>query len=135
MKYGFALAGRGPLASGEMLVRMAKKGEELGYDAVLMGDHVLVPKEISSPYPHSQWRIPRRRGRGRDGDDNPAGLYRRTDQQDPVGHQCFDCSLSTRVTRCQGVGHTGRFVWRTFGGGYRRWVDARRIRGLGSPSF
>jgi len=53
MKYGFALAGRGPLASGEMLVRMAKKGEELGYDAVLMGDHVLVPKEISSPYPYT----------------------------------------------------------------------------------
>ncbi len=53
MKYGFALAGRGPLASAEPLVRMAKKGEELGYDAVLMGDHVLVPKKISSPYPYT----------------------------------------------------------------------------------
>lgn len=53
MKFGFALAGRGPLASGDALVRTANKGEELGYDAVLMGDHILVPKEINSTYPYT----------------------------------------------------------------------------------
>jgi probable F420-dependent oxidoreductase len=33
---------------------IAKKGEELGYDALLTGDHILVPKNISSPYPYTE---------------------------------------------------------------------------------
>ena len=53
MKFGFALPGRGPLASADSLVRIANKGEELGYDAVLMGDHILVPKKIDSIYPYT----------------------------------------------------------------------------------
>lgn len=53
MKFGFNLAGRGPLASADSLVRIANKGEELGFDAVLMGDHILVPKKIDSTYPYT----------------------------------------------------------------------------------
>ena len=54
MKYGFTLPGRGPLATPERLGLIAKKGEELGYDALLTGDHILVPKNISSPYPYTE---------------------------------------------------------------------------------
>jgi probable F420-dependent oxidoreductase len=54
MKYGFTLPGRGPLATPERLGILARKGEELGFDALLTGDHILVPKTITSPYPYTE---------------------------------------------------------------------------------
>ena len=54
MKYGFTLPGRGPLASPERLGIIARKGEELGFDALLSGDHILVPRNISSVYPYTE---------------------------------------------------------------------------------
>ena len=54
MKYGFTLPGRGPLATPERLGTLARKGEELGFDALLTGDHILVPKTIASPYPYTE---------------------------------------------------------------------------------
>ena len=54
MKYGFTLPGRGPLATPETLGRIARRGEELGYDAVFTGDHILVPRNIASPYPYTE---------------------------------------------------------------------------------
>ena len=49
MKYGFTLPGRGPLATPERLGIIARKGEELGFDTLLTGDHILVPRTIASP--------------------------------------------------------------------------------------
>ena len=54
MKYGFTLPGRGPLAAPERLGIIARKGEELGFDALLTGDHILVPRHIASPYPYTE---------------------------------------------------------------------------------
>ena len=54
MKYGFTIPGRGPLATPERLGIIARKGEEFGFDALLTGDHILVPKNISSPYPYTE---------------------------------------------------------------------------------
>ncbi len=54
MKYGFTLPGRGPLATPETLGRIARAGEELGYDALFTGDHILVPRNIASPYPYTE---------------------------------------------------------------------------------
>ena len=54
MKYGFTLPGRGPLAAPENLGVIARKGEELGFDALLTGDHILVPRHISSVYPYTE---------------------------------------------------------------------------------
>ncbi|PKB70886.1 MAG: hypothetical protein BZY87_08310 [SAR202 cluster bacterium Io17-Chloro-G6] len=54
MKYGFTLPGRGPLAAPERLGTIARRGEELGFDALLTGDHILVPRHISSPYPYTE---------------------------------------------------------------------------------
>ena len=54
MKYGFTMPGRGPLATPERLGIIARKGEEFGFDALLTGDHILVPKNISSPYPYTE---------------------------------------------------------------------------------
>ena len=54
MKYGFTLPGRGPLATPETLGRIARAGEEMGYDALFTGDHILVPRNIASPYPYTE---------------------------------------------------------------------------------
>nr|MCS5668648.1 TIGR03619 family F420-dependent LLM class oxidoreductase [Dehalococcoidia bacterium] len=54
MKYGFTLPGRGQLATPERLGIIAKKGEEFGFDSLLTGDHILVPRNISSPYPYTE---------------------------------------------------------------------------------
>ena len=54
MKYGFTLPGRGPVATPERLGILARKGEELGFDALHTGDHILVPKTIASPYPYTE---------------------------------------------------------------------------------
>ena len=53
MKYGFTIPGRGPLATPDHLVSIAKRGEELGYHMVLFGDHIVVPRHITSPYPYT----------------------------------------------------------------------------------
>ena len=54
MKYGFTMPGRGPLATPERLGIIARKGEEFGFDALLTGDHILVPQNISSQYPYTE---------------------------------------------------------------------------------
>ena len=54
MKYGFTLPSRGQLATPERLGSIAKKAEELGFDALLAGDHILVPRNISSTYPYTE---------------------------------------------------------------------------------
>jgi probable F420-dependent oxidoreductase len=54
MKYGFTLPGRGPLATPDNLAAIARRGEELGYQFVLFGDHIVVPRRIASPYPYTE---------------------------------------------------------------------------------
>ena len=54
MKYGFTLPGRGHLATPQNLGIIARKGEELGFDALLTGDHILVPRNIASVYPYTE---------------------------------------------------------------------------------
>jgi probable F420-dependent oxidoreductase len=54
MKYGFTLPGRGPLATPDNLASIARRGEELGYHFVLFGDHIVVPRQIASPYPYTE---------------------------------------------------------------------------------
>ncbi|MBI3326607.1 MAG: TIGR03619 family F420-dependent LLM class oxidoreductase [Nitrospinae bacterium] len=54
MKYGFTLPGRGPLATPDALATIARRGEELGYQLLLFGDHIVVPRTIASPYPYTE---------------------------------------------------------------------------------
>ena len=53
MKYGLTVPNRGPLATPDTLGTLARRGEELGFDSIQTGDHIVVPKSISSPYPYS----------------------------------------------------------------------------------
>jgi probable F420-dependent oxidoreductase len=54
MKYGFTVPNRGPLATPEALGALARRGEELGFDSIQTGDHIIVPRTIASPYPYSE---------------------------------------------------------------------------------
>ena len=54
MKFGFGSATRGPAASPETLVRLAHRGEELGFDIITIPDHVVIPRDIASRYPYSE---------------------------------------------------------------------------------
>ena len=53
MKYGFSVPTRGPLATADSLVKLAKHGEEMGFDFVGVSDHIIIPKDIRSRYPYS----------------------------------------------------------------------------------
>lgn len=52
MRYGIHLAGSGPFASMERIGRLAMRAEELGFDSVWLGDHVVTPERFSSAYPY-----------------------------------------------------------------------------------
>lgn len=44
MKFGIVLFNKGPLASGENMARMAQRAEALGFDHVVVTEHLVVPK-------------------------------------------------------------------------------------------
>ncbi|NQW18012.1 MAG: LLM class F420-dependent oxidoreductase [Chloroflexi bacterium] len=54
MEFGFGVATRGPSASPEALIRLAQRGEQLGFDIVTIPDHVVIPSDIASRYPYSE---------------------------------------------------------------------------------
>ena len=51
MKYGFNLPNRGPLARPEALTTIAGRAEELGFDSILIGDHVVMPRRSTPAIP------------------------------------------------------------------------------------
>jgi probable F420-dependent oxidoreductase len=53
MDFGFALPGRGPLATPEILIKLARKAEKLRYSSIFVTDHVVIPSSQSAPYPYS----------------------------------------------------------------------------------
>ena len=57
MKYGFTIPGRGPLSAPESMRALVRSGEDLGFETVVCPDHILFPKEISSPYPYNQQSV------------------------------------------------------------------------------
>src|SRR5258707_2365486 len=53
MKIGFSAPTAGPLSALDPLVRLCVGAEEQGFDYGTFSDHVIIPTEISSPYPYS----------------------------------------------------------------------------------
>jgi alkanesulfonate monooxygenase SsuD/methylene tetrahydromethanopterin reductase-like flavin-dependent oxidoreductase (luciferase family) len=49
MHFGFALPGRGPLATPESLTRLARKADDLRYSSLFVTDHVVIPTTYDSP--------------------------------------------------------------------------------------
>jgi probable F420-dependent oxidoreductase len=53
MGYGFSIPTRGPLATRDNVITLAKRGEELGFDYLAIPDHIVIPRQIDSPYPYN----------------------------------------------------------------------------------
>ena len=53
MRFGFYLPNNGPTARPDPLSEIARRGDQLGFYCMVVGDHILVPKQIDSPYPYT----------------------------------------------------------------------------------
>jgi len=53
MKIGFNAPTAGPLSALDPLTHLCAGAEELGFDYATFSDHVVIPTDISSPYPYS----------------------------------------------------------------------------------
>lgn len=54
MQFGFNLPISGPLAAPEIVARIAREGEALGYDYLTVTDHVVLPDTAEPGYPYSE---------------------------------------------------------------------------------
>jgi len=52
LELGWSLPSRGPLARVEVLTRLARTADALGYSVVTISDHVVLPTRSSAPYPY-----------------------------------------------------------------------------------
>ena len=53
MEFGFHLPNNGPTARPDPLAEIARRGDALGFNCMVVGDHILMPKEIDSTYPYT----------------------------------------------------------------------------------
>jgi probable F420-dependent oxidoreductase len=54
MQFGFNLPNSGALAAPEIMTRIAREGESLGYDYLTVTDHVVLPDMAEPGYPYSE---------------------------------------------------------------------------------
>ena len=54
MEFGLHLPHVGPLATREGITAFAQLAEELGFDALWVSDHIVVPRSLDSRYPYSR---------------------------------------------------------------------------------
>ena len=125
MKYGFTLPGRGHLATPERLGIIARKGEEFGFDTLLTGDHILVPKNISSVYPYTEG-----------GEFPGSGSGESMEQITLLSYIAGQTSKIRLVTSVLIVPHRNPLIAaRAAGGGRVRWVDAGGVSGAGAAAI
>ena len=53
MRYGFYLPTRGPTATRDGILALARDGERLGFHSAMVADHIVFPVESQSPYPYT----------------------------------------------------------------------------------
>src|SRR3954453_22550282 len=54
MQYGFNLPNTGALAAPDVVVRITREGEALGYDYLTVTDHIVLPDMAEPGYPYSE---------------------------------------------------------------------------------
>jgi len=52
MKFGLSLVNRGALAQPALMTRFVQRAEALGFDAVTISDHIVIPKAMPDNYPY-----------------------------------------------------------------------------------
>jgi probable F420-dependent oxidoreductase len=53
MRYGFYLPTRGPTATRDGILKLAREGERLGLHSAMVADHIVFPVESQSTYPYT----------------------------------------------------------------------------------
>jgi len=53
MRYGYYLPTRGSLGNPDDIGEIARAGETLGYRSIVVGDHIVFPVDVASPYPYT----------------------------------------------------------------------------------
>jgi probable F420-dependent oxidoreductase len=53
MNFGFSAPVSGPLATPDIITRIATEGEAMGYDYLTVSDHIVIPNDINARYPYS----------------------------------------------------------------------------------
>jgi alkanesulfonate monooxygenase SsuD/methylene tetrahydromethanopterin reductase-like flavin-dependent oxidoreductase (luciferase family) len=53
MLYGFHLPTRGPTATRDGVLTLAREGERLGFNSTMIADHIVLPVESGSTYPYT----------------------------------------------------------------------------------
>ena len=54
MNFGFYLPDSGPLATPDVITRLASAAEEMGYGILAVSDHIVMPTGIDSVYPYEE---------------------------------------------------------------------------------
>ena len=54
MEFGFGIPTRGPLATPDSMAKLAKAGEEMGFEIASVSDHIVIPRSIASRYPYNE---------------------------------------------------------------------------------
>ena len=53
MRYGFYLPTRGPTATRDGILALAREGERMGFHSAMIADHIVLPVESQSTYPYT----------------------------------------------------------------------------------
>ena len=54
MDFGFSIPSGGINATPEIIARLARRGEELGFAYIGIPDHIVIPNNVESRYPYSE---------------------------------------------------------------------------------
>lgn len=87
MKYGIQLAGGAAVSQRAALKKVAAAAEALAFDSVLIGDHIVIPKKITSPWPYDEYV----------GGKTPYAVYTDMVWFDPFDTMAFLAAVTERV--------------------------------------
>ena len=87
MKYGIQLAGGAAVSQRVALKKVAAAAEALDFDSVLIGDHIVIPKKITSPWPYDEYV----------GGKTPYAVYTDMVWFDPFDTMAFLAAVTERV--------------------------------------
>ncbi len=87
MRYGLHLAGGASVCDRSLLREVAALAEELNYDSILVGDHIVMPKQIHTPWPYTEYT----------GGRPVYEIYTEMEWLDPFGTLAFLAGITERV--------------------------------------
>jgi probable F420-dependent oxidoreductase len=89
MKYGLHLAGGALVCGRGELKEVAAAAEELGFDSILIGDHIINAKRIESPWPYTEYY-------GNDAKQLPMSIYTENPWLDPFDTLAFLAGITEK---------------------------------------